>query len=138
MTAAESPAVPDAGAIWLAYNDAENHHDLERTTQLVSDALVVVVNGAAAVGSAADDEAAMAELFATYPDYRRDVDEIVSSGDRAVVRWRMRGSHRDGGAALDVAGCSVITVEAGRITHAYLYYDATALDAVLGRAAGSR
>jgi ketosteroid isomerase-like protein len=40
--------------------------------------------------------------------------------------------------ALDVPGCSVIRVQAGRIAQAHLYYQGAALDEVLGAAqAGS-
>lgn len=123
----------DARAIWLAYNAAENDRDFERMLSLVSADLSVTVNGRPAVGSADDDEAAMRALIAAYPDYRRDVDEVIAIGDRAVARWRMRGTSADPLRRddLDVAGCSVVTCRDGRMVDAALYYDGEALDRVL-------
>ena len=121
----------DAATIWLAYNEAENRHDLARTTAFLARSIVIQVNGIFALGSAAQDEAAMAELLASYPDYHRHVHEVIAAGPRATVRWQMRGQHSSGGPPLAVAGCSVITTRGGLITHACLYYDGAALDAAL-------
>ncbi|PKV95389.1 SnoaL-like protein [Amycolatopsis echigonensis] len=129
----------DADAIWLAYNSAENVGDFETMGALVAADLDVAVNGQPAVGSAQDDSDAMRELRAVYPDYRRQVDETLAVGDRAVVRWRMSGtSSRPGVPDLDVAGCSIVTVTNGVLSSAYLYYDGATLDAVLEAAAKER
>jgi ketosteroid isomerase-like protein len=121
--------------VYVAYNDAENAKDLAMLTNLVSADLRVQVNGRAAVSSAAEDERAMLELFRTYPDYHREIEEIVVAGDRATVRWRMRGTAGiDASPALDVSGCSVVSVRGGQLTHAFLYYEGAALNAVLARA----
>jgi ketosteroid isomerase-like protein len=127
----------DAAGVWLAYNVAENAADFAGMGNLVAADLDVTVNGRPAVSSAEDDERAMRELMAVYPDYRREVDEVLGTGDRAVARWRMVGTPASAELPpLDVPGCSVITVEDGRITRAHLYYQGAALDEVL-RAAGA-
>lgn len=123
--------------IYRAYNDAENAQDSAAMAALVAADLRVEVNGRAAVASAADDERAMRELFGTYANYRREIEEIVVAGNRATVRWRMRGDPRvEGVDTLDVAGCSVVSVSGATMTEAFLYYDGAALDAVLARAGG--
>jgi hypothetical protein len=128
----------DAGAIWIAYNDAGNAADFEAMARFVSPELAVVANGEAAFGSAEDDLRAMNHLLGVFPDYRREVEEVITTDDRATIRWRMRGTPlRSGVPALDLAGCSVIRVSGGRITEAYLYYQGSALDEVL-RAAHER
>jgi len=132
-----SLADASAAEIWLAYNDAENAHDLTRTSALVAADLTVRVNGNPAVGSAADDEAAMAALLSVFPDYRRSVEEVLDLGRRAVVRWRMLGQAADG-TGLDVAGCSIIATDGGLITDAELYYSAAALDTALATVAAAR
>ena len=122
----------DAADVWLAYNVAENEADFAGMGALVTDDLDVTVNGRPAVSSAADDERAMRSLVALYPDYRREVEEVLRAGDRAVVRWRMVGTPASGEQPLlDVPGCSVITVVAGRISRAHLYYQGVVLDRVL-------
>lgn len=121
--------------VWQAYNDAENARDFQTMAQLVARDLVVTVNGEPAVSSAEDDDRAMRHLTGAYPDYRRDLIEVLRSGDRAVARWRMLGTPVNG-PHLDVPGCSIVTVEEGRITEAHLYYYSAALDAVLSAAIG--
>ena len=37
------------------------------------------------------DAAAMAALFEAYPDYHREIIEIIGQGSRAAARWRMVG-----------------------------------------------
>ena len=127
---------PDGREIWLAYNAAENDRHFDRMLALVSPDLTVTVNGRPAVASAEEDETAMRALIAVYPDYRREVEEVISIDHRAVARWRMRGtsSTRSQWDDLDVAGCSVVTCRDGRIVDAALYYDGAALDRVLHEA----
>jgi hypothetical protein len=131
------------GAVYRAYNDAENAHDLAAAARLVADDLSVEVNGRRQLGSAEEDAVANAELLRCYPDYHREVIEVVESGAHAAVRWRMVGTP----AAdvdlppLELHGCSVVEVDAGRITRAFLYVDGGLLDVLLARAeagAGAR
>lgn len=121
-----------AAGTYRAYNEAENAHDLDLLAALVSVDLLVEVNGRVGVASADEDRAAMAALFLAYPDYRREIIDMVPAGDRVSVRWRMLGTPALPDArALDVAGCSIVTARAGRLSHAFLYYDGQALDDVL-------
>lgn len=124
--------------IWLAYNAAENERDFVLMERFISEDLSVTVNGRAAVSSVEDDIAAMAAMFETYPDYRRDVTEVIDAGTRGIVRWTMHGTPLPGSnvVPLDVAGCSVVETAGGRMTVAHLYYDGAALDAVINGAAG--
>jgi predicted ester cyclase len=125
----------EAAAVYVAYNDAENAQDFAAMAGLVATDLRVEVNGRVGVSSADEDQRAMLELCRTYPDYSREVEEVVVAGDRATVRWRMRGTAAtDAVDALDVSGCSVVTVHRGQITQAFLYYDGAPLDSVLSRA----
>lgn len=119
--------------MYRAYNEAENRHDVEATGRLVGPDLTVSINGVNRLSSGADDDRANAELFDAYPDYRREIVDIVASGDRGAVRWRMLGSAVDGSglADLNVHGCSVVTVADGRLVEAHLYVDEQALTAVL-------
>jgi predicted ester cyclase len=128
-------SVQTPAAVYVAYNDAENAKNFRAMAKLVAADLRVQVNGRVAVSSADEDQRAMLELFRTYPDYHREIEEILVAGDRATIRWRMRGTAGiEGITPLDVSGCSIVSVRGGQLTHAFLYYDATALNAVLARA----
>ena len=118
--------------VYVAYNDAENRHDLPAIEALVAVDLQVEVNGRRAVASAEEDRAAMAALFEAYPNYRRELLEVLVDGDRATARWRMLGTPAvEGVPVLDVPGVSVVKVVNGQLAQAFLYYDGAALDRVL-------
>lgn len=119
--------------VYRAYNAAENSHDIAATTSLVSPDLEVAINGRERIASAQEDAAANALLFQTYPDYRRDIVEVIADGRRAAVRWRMVGTPAEGLGLgpLDLHGCSIVEALEGRLTRAFLYVDEALLAAVL-------
>lgn len=121
------------GSIYRAYNEAENAHDLAATAALVTDDLQVAINGVPQLASGAADEEANAALFAAYPDYRREVLEVVENGDRGAIRWRMVGTPAPGVqlAPLDVHGCSIVEIRDGRLARAFLYTDMSVLASIL-------
>lgn len=125
------------GEIYRRYNIAENQHDSIGTTKLVATDLYVEVNGVVQVASAADDADAMDELYACYPDHRREILEIIESGDRATVLWRMVGNPTDVLAdllePLDVRGVSVVTGNGHVLTRASVFVESSALRSVLAR-----
>ena len=128
--------------IYRRYNLAENLHDSLGTMQLVATDLYVEVNGVAQVVGAVDDAAAMDELYASYPDYQREILEIIAAGDRATVLWRMKGTPTNALTGvlepLDVRGISVVTGNGRVLTHASLFVESTALSSVLARAKTTR
>ena len=119
--------------VYRAYNAAENAHDIAATTALVAPDLEVAINGRERLASGEEDALANARLFAAYPDYRRDIIEVLAEGERAAVRWRMAGTPavESGLGTLDLHGCSIVEARAGRLTRAYLYVDEASLAAVL-------
>jgi hypothetical protein len=123
--------------IYRDYNRAENSHDLVGTTRLLAPDLKVKVNGVAQLSSAADDEIAMNILYRCYPDYHREIVQIIESGDVAVVVWRMKGtpskSHGDI-PDLSVEGVSVVKGNGSVLTEASLYADSSALEHALALA----
>lgn len=114
-----------AARIYRRYNDAENARDQETMAALLDPAIAVEMNGKPAISSADEDAEAMAGLFDAYPDYHREIVAIVDGGETAAVRWRMLGtpapSLADRLPALDLHGCSFVTVRDGRMTEAWLY-----------------
>ena len=120
-------------AIYLAYNEAENAHDLAATAALVTDDLKVTINGVPQLASGADDEEANAALFAAYPDYHREVLDIIDNGERGAIRWRMVGTAAPGSnlPPLNLHGCSIVAIRDGRLAEAFLYTDTQALGSIL-------
>jgi len=127
-----------AAQIYRDYNEAENKHDLAGTTLLVATDLKVEVNGVRQVSSGAEDEKAMAVLYAHYPDYRRVIKHIIEGVNEAAVVWEMCGTGNFVNGFLPppllVSGVSVVKTNGRVITEAQLYADSSALDAVLASA----
>jgi hypothetical protein len=126
-----------AGEIYRRYNIAENQHDSIGITKLVAADLHVEVNGVLQVASAADDADAMDEMYSCYPDYRREILEIIEAGNRATVLWRMVGTPADVISdlleVLDIIGVSVVSGNGRVLTRASLFVESTALASVLAR-----
>ncbi|MCX6452489.1 MAG: nuclear transport factor 2 family protein [Actinobacteria bacterium] len=127
-----------AGEIYRRYNEAENRKDSEGTGRYVAHDLYVEINGVAEVASAEADAIAMNELYSCYPDYRREILEMIEAGDRVTVMWSMRGTPALAVSSelgeLDVRGVSVVTANGKVMTRASLFMESGALDAVLKRA----
>ena len=127
-----------AGEIYRRYNEAENRKDSEGTGRYVAHDLYVEINGVAEVASAEADAIAMNELYSCYPDYRREILEMIEAGDRVTVMWSMRGTPAPAVSSelgeLDVRGVSVVTANGKVMTRASLFMESGALDAVLKRA----
>lgn len=123
------------GEIYRAYIEAETARDEEAMTALLAPDIEIELNGAPALGSADEDAAAMAALFAAYPDYHRELVEVVEEGSTAAARWRMVGHPQpeleERLPRIDIRGCSVVHVENGRMTAAFVWSPSDALERVL-------
>ena len=132
----------DSASVYRAYNAAENARDHASMTRLLAPDVVVELNGRPALASAEEDARAMAALFDTYPDYRREILGMLTEGPMVSVRWRMvgRAAARFGDRLpdLDLHGCSVVEVADGRIKRAWLYVQEDPIDGILALAGSSR
>jgi predicted ester cyclase len=73
-------------------------------------------------------------LRAAFPDLRFEIDDLVSDGDRVVLRWTATGTHE--GTFADVAptgrrvvwiGCDWFRLRSGQLTEAFVVADGGAL-----------
>jgi steroid delta-isomerase-like uncharacterized protein len=81
-----------------------------------------------------DVKAAVMGLRTAFPDLNFAIDDLVSDGDRVVVRWTATGTHE--GAFADVAptgrqviwiGCDWFRLRAGQLVEAFVVADGGAL-----------
>ena len=121
--------------VYRAYVEAETARDAAAMDALLAPDIDIQLNGASALGSAEKDAAAMAALFAAYPDYHREIIDILEDGSRAAARWRMVGHPRPELAELlpdlDIRGCSIVSVTDGRMAEAFVWSPSDALERVL-------
>ncbi len=80
------------------------------------------------------------ELFGAFPDFRYEVLEMFTAGDRAAVRWRAHGTFSglpfDGimatGARAEIEGLDLVRVEDGLLVENHSYWDDSAVARQLG------
>ncbi|MFV2062770.1 MAG: nuclear transport factor 2 family protein [Chloroflexota bacterium] len=124
-----------AADVYRAYISAERSRDTAAMTALLTPGITIELNGRPVLESAAEDAAAATVLFDAYPDYRREIIELIEQGTVAAARWRMVGHPheglRDRFGDLDIAGCSIVEVNDGRITRVHVWSTSGALEEVL-------
>ena len=120
-----SDTTPGPADVYRAYIAAEAAGDKGAMAALLAPGINIEMNGRPAFESAAEDAAAVTVLFDAYPDYRRELIEIIEQGDVAAARWHMVGTPRaefaDRLGELDIAGCSIVKVRDGRMVDAYVW-----------------
>jgi uncharacterized protein (TIGR02246 family) len=108
----------DTGAVVQRFHDALNAHDLDALADLWSEDCVFEdtspPDGTRHVGR---DQALQAcrDFFTQSPDARFEMEEIVTVGDRAYVKWRYAWA--DG----HVRGVDLVRVRDGKVTESLAY-----------------
>ena len=124
-----------AADVYRAYVEAEARRDDEAMRARLAPTITIELDGGPALGSADEDAKAMAALFDAYPDYHREIIDIFEQGSRAAARWRMVGHPRPDLAerlpVIDIRGVSVVTVEQGRMTEAFVWSPSGVLERIL-------
>jgi ketosteroid isomerase-like protein len=100
------------------FHDALNNHDIDALAQLVHEECVFETtappDGTRHEGSSAV-LAACREFFDQSPEARFEMEEVVTVGDRAFVRWRYAWA--DG----HVRGVDVMRVQDGQVIETFAY-----------------
>jgi ketosteroid isomerase-like protein len=105
------------------FNQAFNRHDPEALAALLTGDTVFEDTSPAPDGRRVEGKAAVVEFwrgwFARNQDARFDAEEIIVSGDRAVVRWVYR-KMRDG-QPWHIRGVDIFTVRDGKVAAKLAY-----------------
>jgi ketosteroid isomerase-like protein len=106
-----------------SFNEAFNRHDADRVAALLSDDTVFEDTSPAPDGRRIEGKVAVAEFwrgwFVRNPDARFEAEEIIVSGNQAVVRWvyhKMRN-----GQPWHLRGVDVFTVRDGKVAAKLAY-----------------
>jgi len=143
------PSVSDAGSpapgpgrlaankalVTSFYAEAISARDLDAVDRLISDQFLH--NGE--VRRRADQRAAVAELFAAFPDIHIDTDLVLAEGDLVSVHQRWTGTHtgtvadvEPTGRRLEFTATAILRTHDGRITEAWDEIDLAGMVARLG------
>lgn len=105
------------------FNEALNHHDVDALRELLSDDTVFEDTSPAPDGRRIEGKKAVVEhwreWFTRNEDARFDAEEIIVSGDRAVVRWVYRKLRN--GQPWHIRGVDVFTVRDGKVAAKLAY-----------------
>jgi ketosteroid isomerase-like protein len=105
------------------FNDAFNRHDVDAVMDAMTDDCVFEdtspPEGARHEGHAAV-RATWQGFFASSPSAQFEAEDVIVTGDRAVVCWRYRWTD-DNGSAASVRGVDVIRVREGLIAEKLAY-----------------
>lgn len=84
-------------------------------------------------------KASMAKFHKAFPDLRFQIEDLVASGNRVVVRWRLNGTHlgelqgkAPTGRSIAITGTSTFRIEAGKIRQIWVNMDRYGLMDQLG------
>lgn len=114
---------PATGTVIERFNEAFNRHDAEALESLLTDDTVFEDTSPAPDGRRIEGKATVVAFwrswFARNPDARFEAEEMIVSGDRAVVRWVYR-KVRDG-APWHLRGVDVFTVRDGKVAAKLAY-----------------
>jgi ketosteroid isomerase-like protein len=105
------------------FNDAFNRHDPDGVASLLTEDTVFEDTSPAPDGRRIEGKAAVAafwrEWFSRNPDARFEAEEIIVSGDRAVVRWVYHKVRN--GQPWHLRGVDIFTVRDGKVAAKLAY-----------------
>ena len=113
--------------------DAYQGRTLEAFDTLLTDDVILVRDAEKAHGRD-EFKAVLSRLFRAFPDLRYQIDDVVVSGDRMVLRWEGRGTHQGEylgiqgtGRPITYRGITLYELRGGRIARAWVSADLLSL-----------
>jgi steroid delta-isomerase-like uncharacterized protein len=138
---AKTTSAGDAAAIGRAYFEAVGAQDLDAMTALWEPGSMDEIHGLASMRAPEGIRDWFANTFQAVPDFEMEILDLVASGEKVAVRWRMTGTFTGDarfegavatGAEIDITGCDVLTVREGRIVHNDAYMNGMDMARQLG------
>lgn len=113
--------------------DAYNGRALEAFDTLLTDDVVLVRDAEKAHGRD-EFKAVLSRVYRAFPDIRYQIDDVIVSGDRIVLRWEGRGTHQGEylgvqgtGRPIRYRGITLYELRDGRISHVWVSADLLSL-----------
>jgi predicted ester cyclase len=131
----------DPAAVARAYFDAVAKRDVEAMAACWEPGSLDVLHGVAELRVPEDLRAWFGALFAAFPDWRFEVLDVLTAGEKAAVRWRASGTFNGSGSfegllpngrRVEVEGCDVLTVRGGRVVRNEAYMNGAEIARQLG------
>jgi steroid delta-isomerase-like uncharacterized protein len=122
------------------YFDAAGRRDIEAMAGFYHPEVVLDVVPIGIMRGAGEYRAFFEEVFAAFPDAEFTISRLVTSASLAAVEWRMTGRFTGrpfqgveaNGRFVEMRGCDMFEIEAGKIVKNTGYYDGMALARAIG------
>ncbi|MEX2108744.1 MAG: nuclear transport factor 2 family protein [Solirubrobacterales bacterium] len=131
----------DAASVARGYFEAVAARDVDAMASFWEPGALDVIHGIAEMRVPEDLHAWFGNLFAAFPEFRFEILDVISTGEKAAVHWRATGTF-DGtarfeglapnGARVEVQGCDVLTVRDGKIHRNDAYMNGAEMARQLG------
>jgi steroid delta-isomerase-like uncharacterized protein len=131
----------DAASVARGYFEAVGRRDLDAMTAFYEPGGTGEIHGLVELRVPDTYRAWFGGLFRAFPDFHMEILDVMTTGDKAAVRWRATGRF-DGegrfegllanGASVDVQGCDVLTIRGGRIHRNDAYMNGAEMARQLG------
>lgn len=137
----EKQLVIDIQVYMQEYFDAWREGVIENILSYYSDGVVINLLGVPALleGKAAVTDGFVVPFAQGFPGNIHKALNLVHQGNQVVVEWMFIATHKGNfagipptGKTVNLPGCSVYTVEGGKITRGHIYYDSPTLLKQLG------
>jgi steroid delta-isomerase-like uncharacterized protein len=113
--------------------DAYNGRALEAFDTLLTDDVILVRDAEKAHGRD-EFKAVLSRVYRAFPDIRYTIDDVITSGDRIVLRWEGRGTHQGEylgvqgtGRPISYRGITMYELRDGRISRVWVSADLLSL-----------
>jgi steroid delta-isomerase-like uncharacterized protein len=138
----------DVASVARGYFEAVGRRDLDAMTAFYEPGGTGEIHGLVELHVPDSYRAWFGGLFRAFPDFHMEILDVMATGEKAAVRWHATGRFngegsfeglRPNGASVDVQGCDVLTIRAGRIHRNDAYMNGAEMARQLGAlpAAGS-
>jgi predicted ester cyclase len=131
----------EAASVARAYFEAVGRRDVEAMAACWEPGTRDVIHGVVDMRVPEDLRAWFGSLFASFPDFRFEILDVIADGEKAAVHWHASGTF-DGaarfeglipnGERVDVQGCDVLTVRGGKVVHNDAYMNGAEMARQLG------
>jgi steroid delta-isomerase-like uncharacterized protein len=131
----------EAGAVARAYFEAIAERDLDRMVDFYVPGGTGEIHGLVSLTAPDTYRAWFGNLFAAFPDFRFEILDVVSEGEKAAVRWHATGTFNgtarfEGmdptGAKVDLTGFDLLTIRDGKIHRNDAYMNGAQMAQQLG------
>jgi predicted ester cyclase len=131
----------DSATAARAYFKAVAERDVEAMAACWEPGSVDAIHGVVEMTVPEDLRAWFGGPFAAFPDFSFEILDVVSTGEKAAVRWHATGTFNGSGrfeglvpngGSVDLEGCDVLTVRGGKIVRNDAYMNGAEMARQLG------